>query len=356
MSFFTFLFFGFLVKVLIYDSKFELFSTIAFALFGVYTLVFSGFDQITTIITIISGLLLIKKADVLPVEGQPVIYSLSLGLAISSVVALFRENLPLIDKFLSNATLKLGEGEFADRFAALEGNPNYFTLGVNFAIACLVAITLKEKPRVFHFILIGALTWFGLMSISQSFLLGYAALIVLWFISAAYQGGASGAIKFLVFGAILAGLVYLFASDSIDVFVRRFSNEEGATLNTISTGRFGIWQTYIEEIFHSPRILLFGSGLNRLGSVGRATHNTYFEVLYSLGLCGSILMLFAMHKAFDGVKWGLALFIPIAVLLVRMFGISLITYDNFWIYLVMLKMLGVSFSTSKEIKEGDGNT
>lgn len=346
MSFFTFLFFGLFLRIILFHNRFDVVSFLAFALFGGYSLVFSGFGKLTTIITLLAGLILMKQIDACSIRAQTVVVSFLLGLSVSSTVALFRDHLPMINRFLMTAMLKIGEDEYADRFAGLEGNPNYYTVGVIFAIACLAVIILNEKPRVYLYILVGLLTIFGMMSVSKSFLLSYAVLMVLWFIFTTKKGGASNAFKFLLTVAALVGVVYLFASDSVQLFLFRFAKDSEGSLNSITTGRTGIWQTYLDEIFHSKRILLFGKGLNSIGSVGRGTHNTYFEALYSLGICGSAVLVFAFKKAIEGVPKRSLLLMPAAVLLLRMFGIGILTYDNFWIYLIMLKLLGLSLKKS----------
>ena len=335
MSFFTFLFFGLFLRIFLFNNRFDIVSFIAFVLFGGYSLVFSGLGQLTTIITILAGLILVKQMDRCSFRAQTVVVSFSLGLCVSSAVALFRERLPQINRFLMTALLKVDEGEYADRFAGLEGNPNYYTVGVIFAIACLAVIILNEKPRAHLYILIGILTVFGMMSVSKSFLLSYSVLLVLWFLFTVKTGGASNAFKFALAAAALVGVVFIFAPESIQLFLVRFTKDSEGTLNSISTGRYGIWQTYLNEIFHNRRILFFGNGLNSISSLGRGTHNTYFEAIYSLGLVGSGLLIFALKKIFEGIPKKSLLLMPAAVLLVRMLGIGILTYDNFWIYLII---------------------
>jgi len=342
MSFFTFLFFALFLRTFLFNNRFDIVSFIAFVLFGGYSLVFSGLGQLTTIITILVGLILVKQMDECAFHAQTVVVSFSLGLCVSSAVALFRERLPQINRFLMTALLKVDEGEYADRFAGLEGNPNYYTVGVIFALACLAVMILNEKPRAHWYILISILTVFGMMSVSKSFLLSYAVLLVLWFLFAVKNGGASNAFKFILAAAALVGIVFIFTPESIQLFFVRFTKDSEGTLNSISTGRYGIWQTYLSEIFHSKRILFFGRGLNSISSLGRGTHNTYFEAIYSLGLVGSGLLIFALKKAFEGIPKSSLLVIPVAVIVVRMLGIGILTYDNFWIYLIMLKILGLS--------------
>ena len=73
----------------------------------------------------------------------------------------------------------------------------------------------------------------------------------------------------------------------------------------------------------------------------------------SLGLVGSGLLIFALKKVFEGIPKSSLLVIPVAVIVVRMLGIGILTYDNFWIYLIMLKILGLSIKkTLATIKGG----
>ena len=348
ISMFTYLFFGLLLRMVVFNNRFDRLSFVAFAILGGYALVVSGYAHVTSVITIVAGMIMISKIDSYHVNAEASVVSYSIGLCLSSVLALFKDSLPLINQFIAVSRMKVDEGDFENRFAGLWGNPNYYTMDVIFLIACLAVILLSQKPRIIHYILVGGLTVFGIMSVSKSFLLSYAILLMLWFIASLRRGGASNATKFLFLGAILVGVVYYFAMDSINLFLFRFSADENVSLDTISTGRISIWTTYINTVVENPRILLLGNGLDTWEDVGAGTHNTYLELLFSFGLFGSFFFLFALARAFNGVQKKALLLLPVSVLMIRMFAIGVLTYDAIWIYFILIKTLSHMLTKEEE--------
>ncbi|MBR2730874.1 MAG: hypothetical protein IKD72_02680 [Clostridia bacterium] len=347
LSFATYLYFGLLLRMIVFDSRFDRVSFTVFAAFGAFALIISGFGQITSVITLVSGMLLLKKIDNYDINAEATVVAFSAGMCLSSVVALFKDSLPLINKLINVAMMKVDEGDYANRFAGVWGNPNYFTVDIIFLLACLVVILLSKKTRPIYLILFGAMTVFGLMSISKSFLISYALLLFLWFVFAVQKGGIANASKFLLFGVILFGIIYIFAFESINLFLVRFAQDESnATLDSVSTGRYSIWVRYINEVVQNPRVFLIGNGLNSWADVGKGSHNTFLEALYYLGIFGIFLFIYGIKKAFEGLRWSAVLFIPVAILLLRMLAIALLTHDNLWIYFMLLKVL--SFSLKPE--------
>ncbi|MBR4727213.1 MAG: O-antigen ligase family protein [Clostridia bacterium] len=341
MSFYTYHYFAFLFRILVLDVGFEIdrVSFVALVLMGFYGIVFSGYYWWTTVLTIVTGLLLIKLIDRYNINADSAVVAYGLGAIAASVLGLLRDSSPALSQLIRSSSMKVDEDVYADRFSGLLDNPNYFTMDIVFIIACIVVLLLAIRQRPIHYILIAALTVFGVMSVSKSFLISYALVLVLWFIGTLRKGGASRATKFAFFAVILIGVVYYFAFDSINLFLFRFEQDENASLNSISTGRLDIWVTYIKEVFENPKIFLFGKGLWRKISDGRAPHNTFLETIFYFGFFGTSLFLFCLKKSFEGMRMRAVLLIPISVLVLRMFAISLLTYDNIWIYLVIIKLL-----------------
>ena len=63
---------------------------------------------------------------------------------------------------------------------------------------------------------------------------------------------------------------------------------EATNFHEFTTGRSTLWAQYMRVIFASPVTVLFGFGLNA-PDLQLATHNVVIEVMYYLGLIGTVL-------------------------------------------------------------------
>ena len=236
--------------------------------------------------------------------------------------------------------MRLGENEYTTRFSGLQGNPNYYTLDIVAALsAIIVLVYYKKEKTVLLAICLIALSVFGLMSVSKSFLLTWILLLVCWFVLSIRQGFGKlfGSILVVTIGAMI---VYYFAYDYINAFLFRFAADNSGTLDSITTGRTELWSLYLDEIFNNIRILLFGNGLNTMiETLGKGAHNTYLEALFNLGIVGSTILIISICICMNRVKFKGVVWIPVMMLMIRMFAIGILTYDNLWFYISIPLML-----------------
>jgi O-antigen ligase len=183
-----------------------------------------------------------------------------------------------------------------------------------------------------------ALSVFGLMSVSKSFLLCWILLILFWLFYSLKQGVSKFA-KFSIIAIICAAAIYFYAFDAINLYIFRFIENSDGTLGDLTTGRTDIWKRYIDTIFRDMRILFFGKGVNAVITGMKGTHNTYLEALFSLGFVGSALLVFLLKSCMGKLVSKPIMFIPVTILAVRMFAISMLTYDNLWFYLAIIVCL-----------------
>jgi O-antigen ligase len=83
---------------------------------------------------------------------------------------------------------------------------------------------------------------------------------------------------------LLAGNVELF-----NVVLVRF--DEASDIATLTTGRSDLWASYTEYLIQNPFVLLFGSGFGAPLINGHGAHNTYLDLLYYLGIVGTVILL-----------------------------------------------------------------
>lgn len=79
-------------------------------------------------------------------------------------------------------------------------------------------------------------------------------------------------------------------SELIEVIVMRFSFAND--LNSFTTGRIRLWDSYIKEIMGNAKVFFFGKGFTDVKVNGRASHNTIIQIFYQFGLIGAPMLLY----------------------------------------------------------------
>lgn len=340
MSFFSVLFFLVALKTLYHHQHIEKDFLAPLIMLIVYCFIFSGIDQLTTIITIGGGLIMLYGLRDMDVNTEHTVISYLLGICLSSLLVVFKSSFPIVKMFANDVMTKLGEGNYASRFCGLQGNPNYYTLDIIIVLAAIVEMMLMKKASLSRAVCFAALTVFGMMSVSKSFILAWGVLVVFWFFSSARRG-VKNTIKFIFVAAIAVAVVLYFARDSVDAYIQRFKsdNTDTATAASITTGRTDIWLQYSKEILGNYKILIFGNGLNTMITTEKGAHNTYIESIFTLGIIGTALYFTAIKKAMGKVITNRLMLIPIGMLLFRMLAIGMVVYDNLWFFLGLILLL-----------------
>ena len=281
------------------------------------------------------------------IDYKYTIISYAIGICFASCLALLKSFLPVIQHFINDVAIKLGEGSYANRFSGLQGNPNYFTLDVIIVLSSLV-VAYYLKPEKIYLFLFVLLSIFGIMSISKSFFISWVLLIFIWFVIS-IKDNIINLFKFIGLFLIAFLLIYCVAYEYINAYVLRFAEDIGGSLASITTGRTEIWKKYIDKIFSDPIIFLFGAGVNsKVGDL--APHNTYLECFYSLGVIGTIFFILLLKKCFIDVVKLKIIWVPISMLLIRMVAIGVLSYDNLWFYLMILNLVGINIIRNKKLK------
>lgn len=117
MSFYTVLFFLVALRMLFHHQRIEKKFLVSLVVLIVYCFIFSGMDQLTTIITIGGGLIMLYSLRDTDVNVEHTIIAYSLGICFSSLLVVFQSSLPIVEMFSNNMMLKLGEGNYATRFS-----------------------------------------------------------------------------------------------------------------------------------------------------------------------------------------------------------------------------------------------
>lgn len=334
ISFFTVLFFLYIARQFLLKGI-RLKVLIACTILSIYLILCSGIVQSVTILTMIAGIIFVSYSISGENSFKEIILAYSTGLILASMLGLLQDYFPIIKDFVTDVILRLGESERINRFSGLQGNPNYFTIDIIMALSGIGVLLFQEKHIWIYIALFIILTVIGLLSLSKSFLVSWIALICFMIIFIINSRKRKVRRLIFILGGVI-GCIYFMASKQINEYVMRFMNSMGS-ISDLTTGRTDIWLNYISVIWGNIKILFLGNGINGELVNGRGTHNTYIEVLYSLGIVGTIVLIAVLYICLqvNTKKKPAIQYMPLIILLIRFLAIGLLTYDNLWFYLVI---------------------
>ena len=272
------------------------------------------------------------------------------GVIISSVCGIFAQHIPRILEFVGYFLAKL-PGVL--RLSGLDADPNYYSMGVTFALAGYLLLYFKNRVSTKEFFLMVLfLSIFGFMTISKTFYIIYAIYLVLlvvvlvvkyiknWkkmlmnlaFIVTTLVISATASISYINFtmSRVSWSLAPLQKYDAVvydigdfvsDLYSRsqgelsEESQKEEVQSNTkgeqkketfttqiiipemsvLTTGRSDIWKEYIKTSTSSAKNLLFGTRADGIlipvnGMYSVASHNSVLQIVYYYGAVGLVLI------------------------------------------------------------------
>lgn len=211
------------------------------------------------------------------------------GVILSSFSALFLNAVFPLDRFLVlNQVEQYGQyGARVVRFAGLNVDPNYYTMNVILSFCLLIILYRQREISTGRICILSVILGvFAALTGSKSAFLMLAAVIVIY-LTACYQGKRYGML--LVSCAVFAiGIAAVF-SGKIAIFSNVLLRLQRSLtdFNSFTTGRFGIWMRYLRYWLENPETILLGRGVGITALNGRASHNTYLDMIYQLGILGS---------------------------------------------------------------------
>lgn len=297
-SLFTYVMLAVSIVILIRQRLYSKKHILLIMLFAAYLVPGMG-SEITTAIKLVVGLLLfyVFVARTEPENFKNHIMSFGLGMVGSSFLGLLKSSWPRLSAYYSNLKTININREQSFRFTGLYRDPNYYSISVILVIVlCVMLFINKDGNRIFLAAVIATLAVFGFTTYSKMFLLVAALLVflfVLWQMRTPKKMAAT-AIPLLA----AAGILYKWMQSSgyLSVMEKRLSGDD------ISTGRFGIWEKYMGYIFSSPTTLFLGDGLKAPYYSGVAPHNTYIELIFYIGVFGTIIFAVALISIFRSRK------------------------------------------------------
>lgn len=325
-----------LVLKLIFARKISPLFLISILTLGCYFVVFMSAGQVVAIGTMITGMMLVYfslRDDDIDISGLILAYSA--GILLSAILGMLRMELPILQELVGDTDVLL-YGVGVSRFYGLHGNPNYFTLDITMATSGLAVFLVTKKKMGIYAVLFCVLSIIGLMSVSNSFLITFFALLI-WMMISFLQINVGRLVKCALLLACFAVVVVAIMPDTVSAYADRLLGGNSHTLSEFTTGRTDIWLLYITEIMTNLKVLLFGGGIGEIiGELG--AHNTYIELIFMLGLIGGALYLVSLFQCFVVKKNKMLLIFlaPLLVFLLRLMAIGVLIYDSIWFYYIII--------------------
>lgn len=230
------------------------------------------------------------------------------------------------------------------RLEAYSNDPNYYSLYICLAIACVLNV---NGYNIYKFVTMALITGIGLLTASKMCLLLMIFEYVLIFLQIFNRNkGNKNTRRFLLWSA--AGMAALgfaarnYIAKIFDNFIRRagLGVNQSFDLDRLTTGRMGIIAEYMQILGNNIACLLFGYGFNYYNSLGHSretcSHNTYLDVILTWGLIGFlifgfIIALWMQHyrTARNITKLTAVKMIPLIVLLINFLDLSCLSAGMF---------------------------
>lgn len=227
------------------------------------------------------------------------------GIIITSFLALFDDVIPRIGYLTAQTTIRLSAGEYYYRFSGLMENPNYYTIMLSIVLAILCILMIQGKAKILDYIFFVVLSIFGFMSVSQSFIVTFIVMVVLLMIFYAKTNPKNllGIIAILL---IMGYVIYMSLDNStIETILFRTENVDlySSDVSEITSGRTELWLYYLNYLSSNLGVLIFGRGIGASNLSLGASHSYYIDMLYYLGIIGTIIYLLLLIELFGTAKF-----------------------------------------------------
>lgn len=286
------------------------------------------------------------------------------SLVFSSLICVFSDYLPGIKSYIRDVSFRYSDsGESLSRYAGLMGNPNYYTLSLNVAIAVLVSRIVVAKGRFLDVVLIVLMVVFGLLSLSKSFVLALAFTMLVVVAYLVVSRPLRTGLFLIAIMAVAVIALLAIGPQYADVLLERLLPGFGVAsvdINQYTTYRFDKFALYTDYLVSHVDVLLFGNGFGMLID-GHASHNIFLEGIYYFGCIGFILLcaIFVYAAAICATGKGFLRFLPLLVFLFR--GLAINAWSSitlaFYLAIILLELRedllpGGRLSQERDLKEG----
>lgn len=288
-------------------------------------------------------------------------YIYASGLLAASIVRLISYSIPEIDHFIESMTIVntvKTMNSISTRFTGLDLDPNYFSLQVLIAMACLLVLfNLDGKKEKKSIVLLVILAFFGILTYSKMFIITLIVFIMMTFIVFT-KNNVKTAIKFSSFIVIICGVaLYFFYEKLFEIYWIRFFGS-GISTDAITTGRVSSWSLFVNEILQNTKVFVLGAGFGTSFAKVKMAHTMYLSTPYYIGLIGIVLSVLYISSLYKVLRENVGIMnrpgfqilsinaIPLYIMLIANIGLDSFVMDYFP-YHILLIMFALTMSKSK---------
>ncbi len=303
-SFFTILILVYVVLSLVLPRK----ATFWVIMFTVYVLIgellaghFDLFKTIKLICNILFISCTLNSNDNL--RYKEIFLSYITGNIVASSFALLDSSFFKIESYIGAKALgtAFSNGEEITRFAGLYLDPNYYSTGMIISLCLLVVLFHKKDIHLFTLGLFSApIIYFLTLTYSKS-------AIIMLFVPLAYliyslltKKNYIAAASIVVLSVAVVVLALSGKIPALDIVLSRIEASDVGSgdvdVNTLTTGRFDLWKMYSKYLIKNIKTFAFGDGITADLLTGRAAHNVYLEMIYHIGLVGTLLLFISLKE------------------------------------------------------------
>lgn len=224
------------------------------------------------------------------VNGRVLTVFFATGIIIAGISAPLLAEIPTIARYID-----IDAWNIVKRFSGYYGDANYYSAHVTSALAATLLMFLREETKLWRaisLVLSLVLVYCGFLSISKTFFIVLALMVMCWFWRFFTMKGRITEKIIVLAGIVLIVAVIIFsgALDSQwEAFMYRFSFS--STLSDFTTHRTEWIVDYSKAIISDWRLILVGNGISKALVNDTASHNTAIQITYQLGLIGLVLLL-----------------------------------------------------------------
>lgn len=303
-SFFTILILVYVVLHLVLPRK----ATFWVILFAVYVLIgellagqFDLFRTIKLICNILFISCTLNSDDNL--RHKEIFLSYIIGNIVASFFATLDSGFFKIESYIGAKALgnAFSNGEEITRFAGLYLDPNYYSTGMIISLCLLVVLFHKKDIRLFTLALFSVpIVYFLIQTYSKSAIIMLFVPLAYLIYSLSTKKNYLAVVVIIVLSVTAVVLALSGKIPALDIVLSRIEASDigsgDVDINTLTTGRFDLWKIYIEHLIKNTKTLVFGDGITAELLTGRATHNVYLEMLYHIGLVGTLLLFMSLKE------------------------------------------------------------
>lgn len=194
-----------------------------------------------------------------------------------------------------NVKIERVNGEYITRFAGLYGDPNYYVVNIIISMVLVIILFGKRRINIFHAAALAVpLIVFTAMTGSKSGFLMLAPVAAFF----VYQCFAdrhffTGVLSILLL--VSAGVMIL--AGEVDLFSKVLSRLASETAGLTSGRADHTWNKYLVYFDENPLRLILGRSIAFYDLDGVVAHSTYIDLLYELGIVGTVWLLALIGRA-----------------------------------------------------------